>query len=71
MNQKRCNLSGIYIFDTLEGDEKQMPTCLEDCRVETREKWLQAQNKECLINTIHLLCNTLKNISNEFGIVSE
>lgn len=36
---KRRNLSGIFIFDKLEGEEKPTPTCLEDCTPETRLKW--------------------------------
>lgn len=31
---KRRNLSGIFIFDKLEGEEKPTPTCLEDCTPE-------------------------------------
>lgn len=34
----RRNLSGIFIFDKLEGEEKSTPTCLEDCTPETRLK---------------------------------
>lgn len=37
----RRNLSGIFIFDKLEGEEKPTPTCLEDCTPETRLKWLE------------------------------
>ena len=39
------NLSGIFIFDKLEGEEKPIPTCIEDCTPETRLKWLEAQGK--------------------------
>lgn len=67
---KRCNLSGIYIFDKLEGDEKQIPTCIEDCNKETRTKWLESLEKERLISTIDHLCETLKRISNQFGIMA-
>lgn len=35
----RRNLSGI--FDKLEGEEKPIPTCIEDCTPETRLKWLE------------------------------
>ena len=65
----RSNLSGIYIFDTLEGERK--PTCIEDCREETRLEWLNSLEKEALINTVDHLCQTLKNISNQFGIVAK
>ena len=67
---KRCNLSGIYIFDKLEGDEKRLPTCIEDFNVETRIKWLESLEKEGLISTINHLCETLKAISNQFGIIA-
>lgn len=67
----RHNLSGIYIFDKLEGDENKLPTCIEDCREETRLKWLESLDKEALINTVEHLCNTLKNISEQFGIIGK
>ena len=68
---KRCNLSGIYIFDKLEGDEKRLPTCIEDCNKETRIEWLESLEKEALINTIDHLCRILKDISNQFGIIAK
>ncbi len=67
---KRCSLSGIYIFDTLDGEEKRSPTCIEDCKYETRDKWLNTLEKEALVNTVHHLCDTLKQISEQFGITS-
>lgn len=67
----RNNLSGIFIFDTLEGEEKRKPTCIEDCREETRLEWLNSLEKEALINTIEHLCKTLKSIGTQFGIVSK
>ena len=70
MKSTRCNLSGIYIFDQLEGDEKRLPTCIEDCTEETRNEWLNSLNKEGLISTINHLCKTLKEISNQFGIIA-
>lgn len=60
---KRRNLSGIFIFDKLEGEEKPTPTCLEDCTPETRLKWLEGLEKRALINCIEHLCETI----NEFG----
>ena len=41
MENKRRNLSGIYIFDKFPEDERRFPTCIEDCQEETRKKWLQ------------------------------
>ena len=39
----RRDLSGISIFDTLAQDNgKRKPTCIEDCRFETANKWLNS-----------------------------
>lgn len=65
----RNNLSGIFIFDTLEGERK--PTCIEDCKEETRLKWLNTLEKEALIETVEHLCKTLKSIGTQFGIVGK
>lgn len=70
MNIKRCNLSGIYIFDKLEGDDKAFPTCIEDCNESVRGQWLSELDKEALINVINRLCYTLKDLSEEFGIMA-
>lgn len=67
----RSNLSGIYIFDTLEGEEKRTPTCIEDCREETRLRWLNSLEKEDLINAVERLCVTLKSISKQFEIIAK
>ena len=66
----RRNLSGIYIFDTLEGDERREPTCIEDCNPETRTKWLESLEKEALIRTCEHLCGCLKGIGNQFNIIA-
>lgn len=68
MENKRRNLSGIYIFDKFPEDEKRQPTCLEDCQEETRKKWLETLSREALINTIEYLCKTLREVSDQFGI---
>lgn len=70
MTIKRCNLSGIYIFDILEGEEKLEPTCLEDCTSDTLRKWLEKQDKECLIRTVEHLCRILKGVSEYYGIMA-
>lgn len=66
----RRNLSGIYIFDTLPGDERREPTCIEDCTPETRSEWLNKLEKEALINTCEHLCDCLKTIGDQFGIIA-
>lgn len=68
---KRRNLSGIYIFDTLEGDEKRKPTCIEDCKKETLDEWLETLSKEALIRTVSHLCNTISELGNAFDIINE
>lgn len=69
MENKRRNLSGIYIFDQFPGEDKRQPTCLEDCQEEVRLKWLEGLEKEALIKTVDLLCGTLRDISDQFRIV--
>ena len=71
MENKRRNLSGIYIFDKFPEDEKGQPTCLEDCQEETRKKWLETLEKETLINCVEHLCKTIRAISDKFGITAE
>lgn len=66
---KRRNLSGIYIFDKFPEDERRQPTCIEDCQEETRKKWLETLEKEALISTVEHLCETLRTISDQFGII--
>ncbi len=64
----RHNLSGLYIFDQLEGDEKPKPTCIEDCTVEARQKWLESLDRDGLIRVIDVLCETTYGIGEKFGI---
>lgn len=68
---KRRHLSGIYIFDKFPEDEKRVPTCIEDCQDETRTKWLESLEKEALINCVDRLCEVLRNISDQFGILGK
>lgn len=67
----RRNLSGLFIFDKLEGEEKPTPTCLEDCTPETRRKWLEGLEKEALINCIEHLCETINEFSELLDIYKE
>lgn len=67
----RRNLSGIFIFDKLEGEEKSTPTCLEDCTPETRLKWLERLEKKALINCIEHLCETINEFSELLDIYKE
>lgn len=55
----RRNLSGIYIFDTLEGERKRKLTCIEDCREETRREWLRSLSAQARINTANVLCDAI------------
>lgn len=67
----RRNLSGIFIFDKLEGEEKPTPTCLEDCTPETRLKWLEGLEKGALTNCIEHLCETINEFSELLDIYKE
>lgn len=68
---KRRNLSGIYIFDQFPGEENRQPTCVEDCRKEIRSTWLKSLDRESLISCVEHLCETLREISDQFGIVAK
>lgn len=67
-NLRRRGMSGMYVFDKFPTDDKRQPTCIEDCQEETRRKYLEGQDSEFLINTIEILCETIRNMSDEFGI---
>lgn len=68
---KRRGLSGIYIFDQFPDEPKRQPTCVEDCQPEVRKEWLEGLEKEALINCVEHLCETLRNISDQFGIIAK
>jgi hypothetical protein len=67
---KRRNLSGIYIFDILEGDEKRKPTCFEDCTEEKQDEWLNSISVEKLKNLAKMLGKSLRNLGDQFDIMS-
>jgi hypothetical protein len=56
------NISGIFIFEDKE------PTCFEECREETQDKWLENLDKQMLINLSKQLAETLNDITNQFDI---
>ncbi len=56
------NISGIFIFEDKE------PTCFEECREETQDKWLENLDKQMLINLSKQLAKTLNDITNQFDI---
>jgi hypothetical protein len=56
------NISGIFIFEDKE------PTCFEECREETQDKWLENLDKQMLINLSKQLAKTLNDIANQFDI---
>lgn len=61
-NLIRRNLSGIYIFDTFPSDEKQTPTCIEDCQQHTRRDWCITKQSNTLKQTIERLIDTYKEL---------
>lgn len=67
----RRNLSGIFIFDKFKDEEKRQPTCFEDCRESTQDKWLQSLEREALINLSKQLGKTIKNIGDQLDLVRD
>ena len=67
----RRNLSGIFIFDTLEGDESRQPTCFEDCREETQDRFLNGLEIEGLKNLSKTLADTIRDIGEQFDIMKD
>lgn len=69
-NPKRRNLSGIYIFDILEGETKRKPTVFEDCTVEKQDEWLASLSVEALHNLAKGLGKSLRGLGDHFDIMS-
>ncbi len=69
-NVTRRNLSGVYIFDTLPGDDKRKPTCFEDCTEEKQREWLDSLTPEALKGLSMQLAITLRKIGDQFDIIA-
>ena len=69
--KERYGISGIYIFDQFEGEEKPYPTCIEDCSDETRARWLDSLDKEKLIRCCEFLCITIRQLGEQLDIRRE
>ena len=67
----RRNLSGVFIFEQFEGEEKRQPTCFEDCTEETQNKWLSDMSNENLISLAKHLAKTINDIAESFDIIKE
>ncbi len=65
----RRSLSGIFIFEKFESEEKRKPTCFEDCTEETQDKWLESLEPEALKNLAKMLGKTLKEIGDQFDLM--
>ena len=65
---KRRHLSGIYIFDTLEGEERRQPTCFEDCTEKKQDEWLESLTPEALRSLAKQLGQSLRAIGDQFDI---
>ena len=65
----RRNLSGVFIFDTLPGDERRQPTCFEDCTEEKQQEWLDSLTHEALKNLSIQLGKSLRTIGDQFDIM--
>ena len=60
---ERIGLSGIYILDTFEGEDKRQPTCIEDCREETRQTWLKSLDRRELGQTLSIIFESYENLA--------
>ena len=56
------NITGIFIFEDKE------PTCFEECREETQDKWLENLDKQMLIGLSKKLAKTINDIANQFNL---
>ena len=56
------NITGIFIFEDKE------PTCFEECRKETQNKYLENLDKEMLMNLCKKLAETINDIANQFDL---
>lgn len=65
---KRRNLSGIFIFEKFENEDKKQPTCFEDCNEETQDKWLNGLTIVQLKQLSKQLGETIKNIGEELDL---
>lgn len=66
----RRNLSGIYIFDKLEGDVHRQPTCFEDCSEEKQDEWLDSLEPEALKELAKMLGKKLRLVGDQFDIAA-
>lgn len=66
---KRRNLSGIYIFEKFDTDEKKQAICFEDCTKETQDKWLESLDTEFLKRTVKILAETLRDIGEQLDLM--
>lgn len=67
---RRRNLSGIYIFERFEEEEKRKPTVFEDCTEETQDKWLNSLDPEAVKSLAKQLANTLRKIGDQFDLTT-
>jgi len=65
----RRNLTGIFIFDKFEGEEKRQPTCFEDCQESTQDEWLESLEREVLVNLAKQLGKTIRGIGDQLDLV--
>lgn len=66
---KRRNISGVYIFEKFDTDERRKPTCFEDCSEETQDKWLESLEPEALRNLAKLLGKSIVEIADFTGVI--
>lgn len=68
---KRRNISGVYIFSKLEGENTQQPTCFEDCPEENQNRFLNSLEKEALVRLAKHLGKQLVELADYAGVTKE
>lgn len=68
---KKRNLSGIFIFEKSEDDEKRQPTCFEDCSEATQEKFMNSLEMDGLKEMCRMLAKTLREVGDQFDIARD
>jgi hypothetical protein len=64
----RRNLSGIFIFEQFEGEEKREPTCFEDCPEEKQDEWMNSLEPDAVKNLAKQLGRTIRSIADQLDI---
>jgi len=66
---EKREITGCYF--RVKRDEKWVNICIEELTEDERTEILKDKTNEFLINTIHLLCNTINDIAEQCDLTTE